>query len=125
MPGSEYKNTISGGLKLKGAKDAGVKKHKKKKEKTKEAERPKSPEPAPGISEPVEEGEGALQRALADEDAEEKELQLQKIPEQSVSRRDDGKTDAQRRHEEMRRKRVSAVNARVMVAQQTLTHMPA
>lgn len=120
MPASEYKNTISGGLKLKGAKDAGVKKHKKKKDKTKEAERPKSSEPAQSTSEPAEEGEGALQRALADEDAEEEELHLEKVPAQEMSRRDDGKTEAQRRHEEMRRKRVGTVHTGV-TARQTLT----
>lgn len=98
MPASEYKNTISGGLKLKGAKDAGVKKSSKKKK----AKQAKPTEVTPAVKEPEaagEDGETALQQALANED----ELE-------GLEARSDGKTEAQRRHEEMRRKRVSSLN---------------
>ena len=100
MPSSDYGNAVGGGLKLKGgAKDAGVKKHKRKKAKVlpevseggeKQAAQELAGVANDGIDE--ESGEvvddGKVARKLA---AEEREL---------------GKTEAQRRHEERKRKRV-------------------
>lgn len=101
MPSSDYTNAVGGGLKLKGAKDAGVKKHKKKKPKTESS-----------ISKQAEEKEQegdtptTLQKALAEEEGAD-------VPEpdsatKAIKDRDTGvgKTEAQRKHEEMRRKRV-------------------
>ena len=100
MPGAEYKHTISGGLKLKGAKDAGVKKPSKKKDKQPKEKKstPARKEAAETGAEAEEGGETALQKALANED-EVEDLR-------TLEPRSDGKTEAQRRHEEMRRKRV-------------------
>ena len=94
MPSSDYGNAVGGGLKLKGAKDAGVKKQKKKKSK------PSETEPEPLERKP--ESETAVQKALADE-----EFSLEAIvKERDVDAKQYGKTEAQRRHEERRRKRV-------------------
>jgi len=99
MPSSDYTNAVGGGLKLKGAKDAGIKKHKKKKPKPVVSE----DKTAAATEEPEVDGEsGALQKALADEEKEGDELAVL----ERKAAKDDGKTDAQRRHEEMRRKRV-------------------
>lgn len=94
MPSSDYSSAVGGGLKLKGAKDAGVKKHKKKKAK------PESSESTTAAAEKnPEDGEStALQKALAEE--EDKHTVAGKMD------KDAGKTEAQRKHEEMRRKRV-------------------
>lgn len=98
MPSSDYTNVVGGGLKLKGG---GIVKKNKKKPKqhpSPEAEDPTSatnkvketPEPSPiGTQNPVAENE-----------------QLQGA--ESVSTKQDGKTEAQRRYEERRRKRVRA-----------------
>lgn len=96
MPSSDYTNVVGGGLKLKGG---GIVKKNKKKPKqhpSPEAEDPTSatnkvketPEPSPiGTQNPVAENE-----------------QLQGA--ESVSTKQDGKTEAQRRYEERRRKRL-------------------
>ena len=100
MPSSDYTNAVGGGLKLKGAKDAGIKKHRKKK-----------PKPVVNESKTIEGAEetgldgdsGALQKALAEEEEEQGD-ELKSLERKEV--KGDGKTDAQRRREEMRRKRV-------------------
>ena len=110
MPSSDYKNAIGGGLKLKGVKDAGVDKKKKKKKPKPDADDSKAlakseeKEDAINNGEDADEDKNAVQKALADEE---------KVNDVSASKwRDDemkeyGKTEAQRRHEERRRKRVS------------------
>ena len=104
MPFSDYANAVGGGLKLKGAKDAGVRKHKKKSKSdpskaTKEAEKA------------IKDGDGeestqesAVQKALAEE---EQEQDAAGQEEKEFEAKSFGKTEAQRRHEERRRKRVS------------------
>lgn len=98
MPSSDYSSAVGGGLKLKGAKDAGVKKHKKKKPK------PESSESKAAAAEKDPQGEGstALQKALAEEEDEDTAAgkEVGKVD------KDAGKTEAQKKHEEMRRKRV-------------------
>lgn len=83
---------------MKGAKDAGVKKHKKKKPK------PEVSESKATSAEKEQNGETstALQKALAEEEGEESQEMLK--PEKVD--KDAGKTEAQRKHEEIRRKRV-------------------
>ena len=99
MPSSDYTAAIGGGLKLKGVKDAGVKRHKKKKSTPKPD--PENPQPSEtGDKQP--EPEGALQKALADEE----QNSTQAVKEQDSEAKEYGKTEAQRRHEERRRKRV-------------------
>ena len=104
MPSSDYKNAIGGGLKLKGAKDGGVdKKKKRKKPKPEESE-----SKAIAKSERKDDVEGeqdnsALQKALAEEE-ERDDVSVAKKNEDEV--KEYGKTEAQRRHEERRRKRV-------------------
>ena len=99
MPSSDYANAVGGGLKLKGAKDAGVKKHKKKKP---AKQSPKaSPLPEDGAEKDHE--QSALQRLLADEEQDGVETTNRQ---QEDDMKVHGKTEAQRRHEERRRKRV-------------------
>lgn len=93
MPSSDY-TTTGGGLKLKGAKEAGI----DKKRKTKKA---KPAETEDKTAEAAKEEQTALQKALAEEEkAEEADIQLSKEANEL------GKTEAQKRHEERRRKRV-------------------
>lgn len=107
MPSSDYKNAIGGGLKLKGTKDAGVDKKKKKKKPLPEAESENSKALVTSAEKEgaVEgEDESSVQKALAHEEEQEDDS--------ASKRREDevneyGKTEAQRRHEERRRKRVS------------------
>ena len=101
MPSSEYGNAVGGGLKLKGAKEAGVKKHKKKRAKVDSAE-----------SKHVDDAEkernaevSVVQSALANE--EENEFD-ESARQKDVEMKEHGKTEAQRRHEERRKKRVGA-----------------
>lgn len=105
MPSSDYTSTVGGGLKLKGAKDAGVKKHKKKKPKG-EANDSKTERSTERIESDAE--SGALQKALANE--EEGEVKGSDVPGKKEAR-GDGKTETQRKHEEMRRKRVCATSS--------------
>ena len=106
MPASDYTSTISGGLKLKGgAKDAGVKKKSKKskssssKDKDK-AQKPSTPQAAEGEEEEAGDSKTSDPTALAlpDRDA---------TPNEQQPSTGTGKTEAQRRHEEIKRKRVS------------------
>jgi protein FAM32A len=104
MPASDYTSTISGGLKLKGgAKDAGVKK-KSKKSKTSKDKASKPSTPQTDSAEP-EAGDSKTDLALtttpSSRDATPSDLQP------SGSGAGSGKTEAQRRHEEIKRKRVS------------------
>lgn len=92
MPSSDYTSAIGGGLKLKGSKDAGVKKSTKKKKK------PASESTSAGTTDLT-----AAQRALADEETGEGD---HTGVEETQEVKDYGKTEAQRRHEERRRKRV-------------------
>ncbi|KAK5714119.1 hypothetical protein LTR15_011027 [Elasticomyces elasticus] len=93
MPSSDYSSAVGGGLKLKGAKDAGIKKKKKK-------SKPSEPATAASEAEPSE--QTALQKALADE-----ETGLEATgKEREAETRQFGKTEAQIRHEERRRKRL-------------------
>ncbi|KAK5135898.1 hypothetical protein LTR08_004548 [Meristemomyces frigidus] len=97
MPSSDYGNAVGGGLKLKGgAKDAGVKKHKKKaKAKVVSAGEGEAGELA-----------GVGQEGI-EEDGEAKEEEKGRAErEEAAEARERGKTEAQRRHEERKRKRL-------------------
>ena len=104
MPSSDYGNAVGGGLKLKGgAKDAGVKKHKKKKT-------------AKVLPEVDENGEKTQDLAVVAKDGTEEDgIEPPAVDEGKVARelaaevRELGKTEAQRRHEERKRKRVSSL----------------
>jgi len=95
MPSSDYANTVGGGLKIKGG---GVTKKKKKKPK---------PQPSPEaddlttITKPKETCESPPANPEKPPTDEEKKQEVD-----SMSKKQDGKTEAQRRHEERRRKRV-------------------
>ncbi|KAK0276965.1 hypothetical protein LTR91_013839 [Friedmanniomyces endolithicus] len=94
MPSSDYSSAVGGGLKLKGAKDAGIKKKKKKKSK-----------PAEPTNSKVEEkssDDTALQNALADEET---SLEASGVEREGETKQY-GKTEAQKRHDERRRKRL-------------------
>lgn len=95
MPSSDYSSAIGGGLKLKGA---GVDKKKKKKTKSKPIAESESKED--GVDPAADKESTALQKALAEEEDE-----VEKPKESEVNTF--GKTEAQRRHEERRKKRVS------------------
>lgn len=107
MPSSDYSNAVGGGLKLKGPNSAGVKKKKKKVK----AEADTAQETAgikemekselPDQSDQLDRG-SALIRALADEEKDGVDAQDQQVAES----KEHGKTEAQRRFEERRRKRV-------------------
>ncbi|TKA22579.1 hypothetical protein B0A50_08149 [Salinomyces thailandicus] len=95
MPSSDYSNAVGGGLKLKGAKDAGVKKHKKS----------KKAKAVDGESTEKSSEQTALQVALADEERLDGENgTAREIRETEV--KEYGKTEAQKRQEERRRKRL-------------------
>ena len=104
MPASDYTSTVSGGLKLKGgAKDAGVKKKSKKSKSSKEkAAKSTEIEEAAGDSKNT----GTALASLSEkEQPSERDLTpSEQQPSSSIS--DFGKTEAQRRHEEIKRKRV-------------------
>jgi hypothetical protein len=110
MPASDYTSTVSGGLKLKGgAKDAGVKK-KSKKSKISKDKTPKVPasqdvEAEAGDSKPPETDLALATTTHSDRDATPSEQ-----PTTSSSGTGTGKTEAQRRHEEIKRKRVSCTD---------------
>lgn len=92
MPSSDYGNAVGGGLKLKGgAKDAGIKKHKKKKPKVAEDDR-------------VIEEDSTFGTELAK--LEEGTIEPANKPEEEEAPREYVKTAAQRQHEERRKKRV-------------------
>jgi protein FAM32A len=120
MPASDYTSTVSGGLKLKGgAKDSGIKK-KKKSSSSKKKSAPetttatKDEGEAPGSEErkPAAESSTALARqASVDEDEEQALVERRSRSSSAVPTNitGTGKTEAQRRHEEIKRKRVSEV----------------
>jgi protein FAM32A len=101
MPSSDYANAVGGGLKLKGA---GVeKKKKKRKDKSKlDAEAGDSKALVKKDEEPT------VQQALADEELEGDGDEVLKQTESEMKQY--GKTEAQRRHDERRRKRVSTLS---------------
>ena len=103
MGADEYTAVAGGSLKLKGVKDSKI--DKKKKKKRRQLEDDSSKEPAKPAKGQVEEfdtdgaskpNEWTLRDALAEEDAEHEDTPIGA-----------GKTEAERRHEERRRKRVS------------------
>ncbi|KAF2725811.1 DUF1754-domain-containing protein [Polychaeton citri CBS 116435] len=100
MPSSEYTSAVGGGLKLKGAKDAGIKK-KKKRDKSKGDDVTKSAEEPTKKELPLEESKDtSLERASSvGEESSEAVLRID-------GDQDDGKTEAERRYEERRRKRL-------------------
>ena len=110
MPASDYTSTISGGLKLKGgAKDAGVKKKSKKSKTSSSKDKDKAPKPSTpqedasvDDSKPPNTDLALSTTTHSDRDATPSE---QLVP--SSSGTGSGKTEAQRRHEEIKRKRVS------------------
>lgn len=113
MPSSEYASAVSGGLRLKGA---GIDKKKTKKKKPPPSAERSKPEIEAGSTANKEEQEikrldtdndpTALQQALADEEEKAKEAAAKL---QDVEGRDYGKTEAQRRYEQRRKKRVSTI----------------
>ncbi|CZT17202.1 uncharacterized protein RCC_03034 [Ramularia collo-cygni] len=109
MPSSDYSSAIGGGLKLKGA---GVDKKKKKKSKPKPPAENKSKEDGAGSA--AENESSALQKALAEEEGE-----VEKPQESEVNTF--GKTEAQRRHEERRKKRASLASQLYIAGHARLT----
>lgn len=110
MASDDYSAAIGGGLKLKGSKPSGVTK-KKKKDKSK------------GKPDPDDNKTSALQRALADEDPGAKDGTARAASEaRSVGNEDEdyepgsSKTEAERKYEEMRRKRVRLLHPQVQQA---------
>ncbi|GAB7352320.1 hypothetical protein MBLNU459_g2768t1 [Dothideomycetes sp. NU459] len=102
MPSSDYTST-GGGLKLKGAKNAGV--DKKRKKKSNKEQDKLAPQDTPGntsarTTSDVAESGTKVSQALEDEESRDK----QEMDPREV--RDFGKTEAERRHEERRRKRL-------------------
>jgi len=97
MPSSDYGNAVGGGLKLKGVKDSGVKKHKKRKAKTESAEQQLIAHS--GEAEEI----TTTQKALAEGEADQKDDVVER---REAEVTEYGKTEAQRRHEERRKKRV-------------------
>jgi len=102
MPSSDY-TTTGGGLKLKGAKNAGIDKKRKKKSKpaTDSTTTVSTTTTTTGASDSRNEPKDAMHSALAEEDADLGSGQGGKEAEFRVQ-----KTEAERRHEELRRKRV-------------------
>ncbi|KAK0336776.1 hypothetical protein LTR02_016248 [Friedmanniomyces endolithicus] len=92
MPSSDYSSAIGGGLKLKGAKDAGIKKKKKS----------KPAEPTSSTVEAQSSDDTVLQKAIADEET---NLEASGVEREAESKQY-GKTEAQKRHDERRRKRL-------------------
>jgi len=103
MPADEYSSVVRGGLKLKGTAPSGISKKKKKdKKKPKEA----------ADGEKRESKNGALRKALEDEDeamvrARDKGEGEEAGDRELEVRGNDGKTASERAYEEMRRRRVS------------------
>ncbi|GAB7340132.1 hypothetical protein MBLNU457_6617t1 [Dothideomycetes sp. NU457] len=101
MPSSDY-TTTGGGLKLKGAKNAGIDKKRKKKSKSTTGSTTVATTDASGARASKDDGANDMQNALAQEDA---DLAHGKdVAEQQEVRTT--KTEAERRHEELRRKRL-------------------
>lgn len=110
MPGSEYTAVTGGALKLKGGAPIDKKK-KKKKSKTTTAAAAADAEPSSSSAD-AKQKTTAMQRALADEDeADEKSVVNKEDEEKELGRAVSAqrhKTEAERKYEERRRKRVSA-----------------
>ncbi|GAB7323780.1 hypothetical protein MBLNU13_g07236t1 [Cladosporium sp. NU13] len=103
MPASDYTSTISGGLKLKGgAKDAGVKKKSKKSKSSKDKAAPKPSTPQDGEAEAGDSKAPNADLALSTTHSDRDATSSKQQPSSSGT----GKTDAQRRHEEIKRKRL-------------------
>ena len=117
MSSSDYTSAIGGGLKLKGAKDAGIERKKKKKKKKPRRRSPplEGSDEIAKVTDP-EDRTSAVQKALADEDDDDNDevddvTQIEKEEDKEVDKlKDFGKTEAQRRHEERRRKRVCPIH---------------
>jgi hypothetical protein len=106
MPASDYTSTVSGGLKLKGgAKDAGVKK-KSKKSKSSKDKTAKPEEAAVAAREPEAAKPSDTTLALSNQPS---DHDRDVTPSASTGGTGTGKTEAQRRHEEIKRKRVSHI----------------
>lgn len=112
MPSSEY-TSAGGGLKLKGAKNAGIDKKRKKKSSSKSTA-------VAAASSASKEATPAKDTATDPENTTDLE-QREKNKEESLIP-DDGKTEYERRHEETRRKRVSA-RLLLLVAIEMLTRV--
>jgi len=97
MGTEDYTASVGGSLKLKGVKDSKVTKHKSKKKNKKAKD-----EQTDNATEEAKPKEQALDRALASEEEKEEGDDAQRQEEI----RGVGKTEAERRHEERRRKRV-------------------
>ncbi|PNS16598.1 hypothetical protein CAC42_98 [Sphaceloma murrayae] len=92
MPSSDYTSAVGGGLKLKGAKDAGIDKKKKKKKRTADATHDK---------------ETPTNESLESEKAQQSRVVSKSTDKSPVSRdQDTEKTEAERKYEEVRRKRL-------------------
>lgn len=105
MAGDDYSSAISGGLKLKGGKPVGVTK-KKKKDKTKESKLDKDPRTL-ALGGVLNSDDKAL---VPRENTEGEEKDERKDMDEDSHRDSDGKTEAERRHEEMRKKRVCQIH---------------
>lgn len=97
MPSSDYSSAIGGGLKLKGS-SSGIDKSKKKKKKSSKPNTEADSNEKTTSKDP-ENSQSALQKALADTDDTSKSPDATEITTY-------GKTEAQRRYEERRKKRV-------------------
>lgn len=102
MPSSDY-TTTGGGLKFKGAKNAGIDKKKKKKSKPTMISTTVATNDATNVRDSRDDGASDMQSALAQEDA---HLAVSKDGAEQQEVRTT-KTEAERRHEELRRRRVS------------------
>lgn len=101
MPSSDYSSAIGGGLKLKGS-SSGIDKSKKKKKKSSKPTTESDNNEKPATKDP-ETSQSALQKALADTDDTSKSPDATEITTY-------GKTEAQRRYEERRKKRVGSTS---------------
>nr|POE56901.1 uncharacterized protein c31g5.21 [Quercus suber] len=107
MPSSEYANAVGGGLKLKGAKDAGVKKHKKKrKDKSVALVETSDADPSSSVAPDEQTERRGNAETMAQKVAKEEDTMLRKDTADVGPHF--GKTEAQRRHEERRRKMLEA-----------------
>jgi protein FAM32A len=139
MPASDYTSIVSGGLKLKGgAKDAGIKKKKKSSSssKKKSAVEPakEEGEAASEENKPADNSSSstalARQAQIDEDDEEEQALERRRSRSSSAvpsynnnSSTGTGKTEAQRRHEEIKRKRVSEMLA-ALTSRSRGSHQP-
>ncbi|KAI9823777.1 MAG: hypothetical protein M1832_002334 [Thelocarpon impressellum] len=101
MPGDEYATSTGGTLKLKGVQDGKVDKKKKKKKKKKEKEK-KEPKPTDEVTASA---EGGASASTGDDGQDPREGPVPD-PDREASP-GAGKTEAQRRHDELRRKRLN------------------